>query len=61
MTEISVDAARDICDVLDGVLLIARQERTPIRAVLLLEEARAELQEFLDKTDRAIAGWSSAG
>ena len=52
MTESPVEAARDLCDVLDTLLIIAKHDRAPMRAVSLLEEARSELQDYLDKTDR---------
>ena len=52
MSDSSVDAAREICDVLDALLLIAMYDRAPLRAVSLLEQARSELENYLDKIDR---------
>lgn len=52
MTDSSADAAREICDVLDTLLVIAKHDCAPMRAVSLLEEARSELQDYLDRTDR---------
>jgi hypothetical protein len=47
----SAEAARDFCDVLDTLLLIAKHDRAPMRAVSLLEEARSEMQHYVDKID----------
>jgi hypothetical protein len=48
MSDSSVEAALEICDFLD---------------TLLLEQARSELQDYLDKTDRddPSANWSRSG
>jgi hypothetical protein len=63
MSDGSVEAAREICDVLDTLLLIAKHDRAPMRAVSLLEQARSELQDYLNKADRDApsAGWSRSG
>ena len=55
MSESSIDAAREICDHLDTLLLIAKHDCVSMRAVSLLEEARSELQAYLDKTDRDVS------
>ena len=55
MTNRPAHAAREICDVLDTLILIAKHDRAPVRAVSLLEQARSELQDYLDKTDRDAA------
>jgi hypothetical protein len=36
----------------EALLLIAKHDRAPMRAVSLLEQARSELQDYLDRTDR---------
>ena len=62
MSDSSVDAAREICDVLDTLLIVAKHDRAPMRAISLLEQARSELQDYLDKTDRDDStGWSRSG
>jgi hypothetical protein len=62
MSDSSVDAAREICDVLDTLLLIANIDHAPMRAISLLEQARSELQEYIHKTDRdGSAGWPRSG
>lgn len=62
MSDSSADAAREICDVLDILLAIAKYDGGPMRALSLLEEARFELQDYLDKTGRDNgAGCSRSG
>jgi hypothetical protein len=62
MSNRSVEAACEICDVLDTLLFIAKHDSAPMRAVSLLEQARSELQDYLDKTERDDrAAWSSSG
>jgi hypothetical protein len=62
MSDSSVDAAREICDVLDTLLIVAKHDRAPMRAISLLEQARSELQDYLDKTDRdGPTGWARSG
>jgi ribosomal protein S15P/S13E len=63
MSDSSVEAALEICDFLDTLLLIAKHDRAPMRAISLLEQARSELQDYLDKTDRddPSANWSRSG
>jgi hypothetical protein len=62
MSDSSVDAAREICDVLDTLLIVAKHDRAPMRAISVLEQARSELQDYLDKTDRDDSvGWSRSG
>jgi hypothetical protein len=62
MSDSSVDAAREICDALDTLLLIANIDHAPMRAISLLEQARSELQDYVDKTDRdGPTGWARSG
>ena len=49
LSDSSIDAAREICEVLDTLLRIAKYDRAPMRAVSLLKQARSELQNYLDK------------
>jgi hypothetical protein len=46
-----VEATRELCDDLDSLVEIARQSRAPIRALSLIERARADLQAYLDEID----------
>jgi hypothetical protein len=48
----SIDETRELCDDLDTLLEIARQNRAPIRALSLIERARADLQAYLDEIDQ---------
>ena len=62
MSDSSVDAALEICDVLDTLLLIANVDHAPMRAISLLEQARSELQDYVDKTDRdSPVAWLRSG
>jgi hypothetical protein len=45
-----------------ATLLIANIDHAPMRAISLLEQARSELQDYVDKTDRDdFAGWPRTG
>ena len=44
-----VEATRELCDDLDSLVEIARQSRAPIRALSLIERARADLQAYLEE------------
>jgi hypothetical protein len=46
-----VEATRELCDDLDSLVEIARQSRAPIRALSLIERARADLQAYLEEID----------
>ena len=48
----AIETMREICDVLDALVLMAKLDRAPLRAVALLERARAETKAYLDKVDR---------
>jgi hypothetical protein len=50
-----VEAAREICDVLDALVLMTKLDHAPLRAVSLLQEARSRLRSHLDQIDRAVA------
>ena len=47
----SVDATRDLCDDLESLVQIAKQNRAPIRALSFIERARADLQAYLEEID----------
>ena len=46
-----IEATRELCDVLDGLVEIAKQSRAPIGALSLIERARADLQAYLQEID----------
>lgn len=46
-----VEATRELCDDLDGLVEIAKQSRAPIRALSVIERARADLQAYLEEID----------
>ncbi|WP_024519521.1 hypothetical protein [Bradyrhizobium sp. Tv2a-2] len=58
-----VEATRELCDDLDSFIEIAKQGRAPMRAVCLIERARADLQAYLDEIDQAEVrrAWSGLG
>jgi hypothetical protein len=49
----SVEATRELCDDLDSLVQIAKQNRAPIRALSFIERARADLRAYLDEIDPA--------
>jgi hypothetical protein len=51
MTSASIEAMREICDVLDTLILAAKLDHAPVRAISLLERARADMQTCVDKFD----------
>jgi hypothetical protein len=46
-----IDVTRELCDDIDNLLELARQKRAPIRAMTLIELARADLQARLDEME----------
>jgi hypothetical protein len=51
MIDVSIDVTRELCDDIDNLLELARQKRAPIRAMTLIELARADLQARLDEME----------
>jgi hypothetical protein len=51
-----IEATRELCDDLDGLVEIAKQSRAPIRALSLIERARADLQTYLNEIDPTFPG-----
>ncbi len=47
----SIEATRELCDDLDSLLEVAKQSCVSIRAISLIEKARADLQAHLDEID----------
>jgi hypothetical protein len=63
MGDSSIEATRELIDDLDGLIEVAKQGRAPIRALSLIERARADLGDYLDEinaTASAVA-WSGLG
>ena len=52
MSDSSVDVVREICDVLDTLVLMVKLDHAPMWAVWLLERAGADMQACVDKFDR---------
>ena len=46
-----IEATRKLCDDLDNLIVLAMQDRAPIRALALVERARQDLQAYLDKIE----------
>jgi len=55
MSDVTIEATRALCDDIDNVLEIARRSHASIRAVTLIELARADLQIRLDAIELALA------
>jgi hypothetical protein len=52
MTSSSIEATRELCTDLDRLIEFAGESRVPIRALTLIERARADLQAYLDEMER---------
>ena len=63
MDDSSIEATRELCDDLDGFIEAAKLGRAPIRALSLIERARADLEAYLDEIDAAASAvaWSGLG
>jgi hypothetical protein len=48
----SIEATRELCTNLDHLIEFAGESRLPIRALTLIERARADLQAYLDEMER---------
>jgi hypothetical protein len=48
----SIEATRELCTNLDHLIEFAGESRVPIRALTLIERARADLQAYLDEMER---------
>jgi hypothetical protein len=55
-----IETMREICDVPDALVLMAKLDHAPMPVISLLEQARMQLQGYLDKTDNS-ARWSRSG
>jgi hypothetical protein len=51
----SIEATRELCGDLDNLIELTRESRAPIRALSLIERARADLQAYLDEIDNKRA------
>jgi hypothetical protein len=51
MMECSIEAIRELCDDLVCLVELAKQRRTPVRAILLIERTCAHLHAYLDEID----------
>jgi len=63
MDDSPIEATRRLCDDLDGFIEVAKLGRAPIRALSLIERARADLKAYLDDIDAAASAvvWSGLG
>jgi hypothetical protein len=63
MGDSSIEATRELCDDLDGLIEVAKQGRAPIRALSLIERTRADLEDYLDEINAAASAvaWSGLG
>jgi len=50
----AIEEIRELCAGLDDSIQFAREIRAPIRALALLESARADLQRYIDKIEGGI-------
>ena len=63
MTDSSIEATRELCEDLDALLALAKQSRAAVRAISLIERARADLEDYLEEIDAAASAvaWSGLG
>jgi len=63
MEDRSIEATRELCDDLDGLIEVAKQGRAPIRALSLIEQARADLEAYLNEMNAVASAvaWSGLG
>ncbi len=47
------EITRELCDELDIIIEFAKQARAPIRAISLIERARADLQAIVDRFEQS--------
>ena len=47
----SIEATRELCVDLDNLIELTKESRAPIRALSLIERARADLQAYLDEIE----------
>jgi hypothetical protein len=47
----SIEATRELCVDLDNLIELTKEGRAPIRALSLIEWARADLQAYLDEIE----------
>jgi hypothetical protein len=60
----SIEATRELCADLDNLIELTKERRAPIRALSVIERARADLQAYLDEIERTSSTprtWSSLG
>jgi hypothetical protein len=60
----SIEATRELCADLDSLIELTKESRAPIRALSVIERARADLQAYLDEIERKSStprAWSSLG
>jgi hypothetical protein len=48
----SIEATRELCAELDSLIELTKESRAPIRALSFIEQARADLQAYLDEIER---------
>ena len=63
MDDRSIEATRELCDDLDRFIEVAKMGRAPIRALSLIERARADLDAYLNEITAAASAvaWSGLG
>jgi hypothetical protein len=57
----SIEATRELCVDLDNLIELAKESRTPIRALSFIEQARTDLRVYLDEIERTSSAPSRLG
>jgi hypothetical protein len=55
----SIEATRELCSDLDNLIELTKESRAPVRAVSLIERARADLQAYLDEIEQTSSAPSA--
>jgi hypothetical protein len=63
MDDSFIESTRELCDDFDRFIEVAKLGRAPIRALSLIERARADLEAYLDEINAAAlaVAWSGLG
>jgi hypothetical protein len=50
----SIEATRELCANLDNLIELTKERRVPIRALLFIEQAREDLQAYLNEIEQTL-------
>ena len=50
----SIEATRELCANLDNLIELTKESRVPIRALSFIEQAREDLQAYLNEIEQTL-------